>query len=133
MLTLLLSAQCPFPINRLALSALVSSDNSFLSIRREPNLEALEGTPPSYRRNMYTVCMLSCFNRVRLFATLWTVTHQTPLSMGFSRQEYWSGLPCSPPEDLPRDQTHISYVSCNDRWVLYLVQPGKPKHIHYHM
>ena len=32
--------------------------------------------------------------------TLWTVAHQTPLSMGFSRQEYWSGLPCLPPGDL---------------------------------
>ena len=39
------------------------------------------------------VCMLSCFNRVQLCATLWTVAHQAPLSMGFSRQEYWSGLP----------------------------------------
>jgi len=38
---------------------------------------------------------------MRLFAILWTVTHQTPLSMGFSRQEYWSGLPCPPPGDLP--------------------------------
>ena len=34
-------------------------------------------------------------------ATLWTVAHQAPLSMGFSRQEYWSGLPCPPPGDLP--------------------------------
>ena len=34
-------------------------------------------------------------------AILWTVAHQTPLSMGFSKQEYWSGLPCPPPEDLP--------------------------------
>ena len=33
--------------------------------------------------------------------TLWTVAHQAPLSMGFSRQEYWSGLPCPPPGDLP--------------------------------
>ena len=41
--------------------------------------------------------MLSRFSCVRLFVTLWTVTHQAPLSMGFSRQEYWSGLPCSPP------------------------------------
>ena len=39
--------------------------------------------------------------RVRLFVTLWTVTHQAPLSVGFSRQEYWSGLPCPPPGDLP--------------------------------
>ena len=34
-------------------------------------------------------------------ATLWTVAHQAPLSMGFSRQEYWSGLPCPSPGDLP--------------------------------
>ena len=31
----------------------------------------------------------------------WTVVHQAPLSMGFSKQEYWSGLPCPPPGDLP--------------------------------
>ena len=36
-----------------------------------------------------------------IFITLWTVAHQAPLSMGFSRQEYWSGLPCPPPGDLP--------------------------------
>ena len=46
-------------------------------------------------------CMLSHFSPVWLFATIWTVTHQAPLSMGFSRQEYWSGLPCPPPGDLP--------------------------------
>ena len=52
--------------------------------------------------------MLSC---VQLFATPWTVAHQAPLSMEFSRQEYWSGLPCPCPEDLsqPRDPVHISY------------------------
>ena len=38
---------------------------------------------------------------VQLFATLWTVTHQAPLSMGFSRQKYWSVLPFPPPGDLP--------------------------------
>ena len=43
--------------------------------------------------------LLSHFSRVQLFATLWTVACQAPLSMGFSRQECWSGLPCSPPED----------------------------------
>ena len=36
--------------------------------------------------------MVSCFSRVRLFATLWTVACQSPLSVGFPRQEYWSGL-----------------------------------------
>ena len=46
-------------------------------------------------------CVLSHFSRVWLFATLWTVAHQASLTMGFSRQEYWSGLPCPPPGDLP--------------------------------
>ena len=45
--------------------------------------------------------MLSSFSRVQLFATLWTVAHQAPLSMRFFRQEYWSGLPCPPKGDLP--------------------------------
>ena len=46
-------------------------------------------------------CVLSCFSLVRLCASLWTVAHQVPPSMEFSRQEYWSGLPCPPPRDLP--------------------------------
>ena len=40
-------------------------------------------------------------SRVQLYATPWTVAFQAPLSMGLSRQEYWSGLPCPPPGDLP--------------------------------
>ena len=40
-------------------------------------------------------------SRVQLFVTLWIVAHQAPLSMGFSRQEYWSGLPFPSPGDLP--------------------------------
>ena len=47
------------------------------------------------------VCVLNCFSRVRLCATLWTAAHQAPLPMGFSRQEHWSGRPCPPPGDLP--------------------------------
>ena len=51
-------------------------------------------------------CMGTCsvsqlFSCIWIFATLWTIDHQTPLSMGFSRQEYWSGLPVPPPRDLP--------------------------------
>ena len=45
--------------------------------------------------------VLSCFSCVRLFATPWTMTCQASLSVGFSRQEYWSGLLCPPPGDLP--------------------------------
>ena len=46
------------------------------------------------------VCAWS-LSHVQLFATPWTVARQAPLSMEFSRQEYWSGLPCPPPGDLP--------------------------------
>ena len=45
--------------------------------------------------------MLSFFSHVRLFATLWTVAWQASLSIGLSRQEYWSGLLFPPPGDLP--------------------------------
>ena len=45
-------------------------------------------------------CMLSCFSHVWLFAILWTIACQAPLSMGFAKQEYWSGLPCPLPGDL---------------------------------
>ena len=53
--------------------------------------------------------MLSLFSRVQLFATPWTVACQAPLSVGFSRQEYWSELLCPPPGDLP--DTGIKPVS----------------------
>ena len=45
-------------------------------------------------------CVLSHFSWVPLFVTLWTVAHQVLLSMGFSRQEYWNGLPCPSPGNL---------------------------------
>ena len=53
-------------------------------------------------------CVLSHFRRVRLFATLWSVAHQAPLSIGLSRQEYWSGLPCPPLGDLPNPGTELA-------------------------
>ena len=53
--------------------------------------------------------------------TDWTVAHQAPLSMKFSRQEHWSGLPfpLSRGSSRPRDQTRVSCVSCIGRWILY--------------
>ena len=45
--------------------------------------------------------MLSLFSLIPLFVTPWTVALQAPLSIGFSRQECWGGLPCPPPGDLP--------------------------------
>ena len=47
------------------------------------------------------MCVLSRFSHVQLFTTLWTVACQAPLSMGFPRQEYWSGLPFPSSGDLP--------------------------------
>ena len=48
----------------------------------------------------------------------WTVAHHSPLSMGFSRQQYWNGLPCPPPGHLPDVGIEpVSYVSCIDRGV----------------
>ena len=49
--------------------------------------------------NYYAVTC--CFSRVQLYVTPWSVAHQAPLSMGFSRHKYWNGLPCPPPGDLP--------------------------------
>ena len=64
--------------------------------------------PESWPREQ--VFGLSC---VRFFAILWTVGHQVPLSMGYFRQEYWSGLPCSPQEVIPDPGIEpVSRVSC---------------------
>ena len=48
------------------------------------------------------VCVLSHFSCVQLFVTLWTIAHQTPLAMGFSRQEYWNELPFPSLGDIPK-------------------------------
>ena len=66
------------------------------------------------------VCVLRWFGCVRLFVTLWTVDLQAPLSMGFSRQQYWSGLPRLPPGDLPDPEVEpASLVSCTAKWGLW--------------
>ena len=73
-------------------------------------------------------CMLSCFSHVRLFATPWTVPHQAPLPMEFSIQEYWSGLPCPPPGDLPDPGIEPASLTF-PAWQagsLPLAPPGKP-------
>ena len=57
------------------------------------------------------MCVYSHLSHAQLFESLWTVVHQAPLSMGFSRQEYWSGLSCPPPGDLP--EPGIELVSCS--------------------
>ena len=73
----------------------------------------------------------------RLFGTLWTVDHQSPLSMGFSRQEYWSGSPCPSPGDLPDPGIEPKYLmspeladgffTTSDTWEALLEKQGGAK------
>ena len=70
--------------------------------------------------------MLSRFSHVQLFVTLWTVACQSPLSMGILQAEYWSGLPCPPPGDLPNPgiESRSPTLQADS---LPAEQPGKPK------
>ena len=74
------------------------------------------------------MCVLNRFSRVQLFVTPRTVVHQAPLSMGFPGQEYWSGLPFPPPEDL--SDSRIEQVSPEAPALaggfFTSVPPGKP-------
>ena len=69
--------------------------------------------------------MLSHFSRVQRFVTKWTVARPVPLSMGFSRQEYWSGLPCPPSGDLPNPGIEPMF-SALQADSLPTEPPGKP-------
>ena len=83
--------------------------------------------------NLLFACMLSCFSCVWLFATLRTIVLQAPLFMGFSRQEYWSGLPCPPPGGLPDPEiksTSLTSIAMAGGFVFFffflsLGPPGK--------
>ena len=80
---------------------------------------------PSCQFQMWA-CLLSLFSRVQLFATLWIVACQALLSMRFSRQAYWSGLPCLPPGDLPNPGSESRYPALQAD-SLPSEPPGKPK------
>ena len=74
------------------------------------------------------MCSFSHFSHVQLFATIKTAACQAPLFMGFSRQEHWSGLPCSPPGDLHDpgiEPTFLATLALAGRF-LSLAPPGKP-------
>ena len=72
-----------------------------------------------------SACVLSCFSHVWLFATLWTIAHQVPLSIGFSRQEYWSGCHALLQGIFPiwGLNLHLLHWQVGS---LPLAQPGKP-------
>ena len=65
----------------------------------------------SKKEPRHVLCVLSCLSCVRLFETLWTIAHQAPRSIGFSRQEYWSGLSFPPPEDLSDPGTELESLA----------------------
>ena len=69
---------------------------------------------------------MKALSRARLFATLWTVAYQASLSMGFSRQEYWSGLPSPSPGDLPDPGIEPGSPALQAD-ALSSEPPGKPK------
>ena len=72
------------------------------------------------------VCLAVVYSLSCVFATPWTAAHQAPLSMGFSRQEYWSGLPFPPPGIFPTQGWTPSLLHC--RQILYrLSHEGSPK------
>ena len=80
--------------------------------------------------NHYALFLCVCAQLLQLFwlfAALRTVACQAPLSMGFSRQEYWSGLPCPSPEDLLNPRVNPHLLHC--RWILTAEpqSPGKPR------
>ena len=64
-------------------------------------------------------------SHVQLFATLWTIAHQAPLSMQFSKHEYWSGLLFPPPGDLPDPEMEPISAALAGRFFT-TVPPGKP-------
>ena len=72
--------------------------------------------------------LVQLLNHFQLFGTPWPVTRQAPLSMGFPRQEYWSGLPFPPPGDLPAPG--IKPVSPASAGRFFTTEPpGKPRQI----
>ena len=74
-----------------------------------------------YKLTSFLLLSAQLLNRVWLFVTPWSVALQAPLSVEFSRQEYWSELlfPAPGGSTWPRDWTHTSCVFCTGRWILY--------------
>ena len=76
--------------------------------------------------------MLSCLVVSDSFVTPWSVAHQPPLSTGVSRKEYWSGLPCPPPGDLPNPEIEPGSPALQAA-SLPAELPGKPEFVYTHL
>ena len=110
----------------MTLTILTSGNISLQCFWRKKNLIAIH-IPP------VCVCMLSLFSCVPFLANTQTIAHQVPLSVGFSRQEYWSRFPRPPPGDFPNQGSnphllpYLHWQVCS----LPLVPRGKPLHSTY--
>ena len=110
----------PF-MKELAFSCEMADSLQGQCFHRMSQLLSQDHTPPWW----WWRCTLSY---VQLFAALWTVTHQAPLSMEFSRQEYWSGLPFPSPGSLPNSgikPMSLAFLALGGRFFTS-VPPGKP-------
>ena len=93
------------------------------ALQRNVTPSSSQKPPPKYTGDSDApwLCVLSHFSPVQLFATLWTVAHQAPLSIGFSRQEYWRGLPFPSPlvmlENTNQDMK-INFISTCWQWTI---------------
>ena len=96
----------------------------------QPSHPLLSPSPPAPSPSQYQKVKVKSLSHVRLFATLWTVAHQAPPSMGFSRQEYWSGVPFLSPGDLP-DPGIKPRSPALQAGALTSEPPGKPTDDHY--
>ena len=98
-------------------------------VSHQSSIESSDSYPSPYHislchleslANCLYVCVLSRFSHIWLFVTQQTIAHQTSLSMGFSRQECWSGLPVPSPGEFPNPgiKPHVFCVYCIGTWIL---------------
>ena len=107
--------------------------NDWNNRKKKNNCPPVESRHVFYEDLILMWCMRAqLLSLVRLLATPWTVTHQAPLSMGFSRQEYWSGWLRPPPGDLPDYRTCVFCSSCVEGrlFFFFTAEPlGKPPNV----
>ena len=106
----------------------LNTDESVRALKDILSSLTLSSSVENFLQVVYVACMLSHFSHVPLFVTPWTVAHQAPLSMGFSRQEYYNGCRALLQEIYPTQGSnmHLPHFLHSQVGSLSLVTPGKP-------